>query len=155
MDLHDCRTIFFLTLFQWNRVRKTAFSAMRKIIQQGEPSLRISAAMTRHLHSSTLSGPDEMRACCTLRHGPCTRMGGGPLFRAEQDGASLSTWTWPHRGREAHRANKVVGTVARFSEVCRYVKNKSSRKAREPALLWVWKMDEVKLGAHQSREREI
>lgn len=35
---------------------KMTCSAMRTIFQQGEPSLRISAAMTRHLHSSTLSG---------------------------------------------------------------------------------------------------
>lgn len=39
-----------------------ASSAMRKIFQQGEPYLRIFAVMTRHLHSSTLSRPDEKRA---------------------------------------------------------------------------------------------
>lgn len=64
---------------------------MRKMFQQGEPSLRISAAMTRHLHSSTLSGPEEMRECVARFVMSCARRG-----RAAVLGASLSTWMLPH-----------------------------------------------------------
>lgn len=92
---------------------KMTCSATRKIFQQGEPSLRISAAMTRRLHSSTLFGPDEMRACFARARGCFAQSMTEPL---RAPGCRLT------EDEEARRADAVVGTVARFTEVCRYVK---------------------------------